>query len=249
VDDQILANCIPGRGGPAIHVWPIRLEAGKDVLAGFQRVLAPDETARAARFSFDHLQRRFVLARGALRILLGYYLRTGAHRIQFSYGWKGKPRLATPGIDFNASRSGTVALLAFTLQCEIGVDIEQIRPLCDIQEIANRFFCAEESAELRALPVSEREHAFFVCWTRKEAYLKAVGDGLSAPLDGFRVALRPGQPARLIQSADGMSADKAWTLHDLNVTPHHAAALAYNDSPRPVYVLPLTEPAELLDLK
>ena len=163
---------------------------------GFSQLLAPDETARAARFHFDHLQRRFILSRGALRILLGHYLDIAANRIEFRYGSRGKPSLAAPaGIHFNASHSGDVALFAFTLHCEIGVDVEEMRPISDMREIASRFFCAEESTELMALPADERERAFFLCWTRKEAYLKAVGEGLYAPLNDFCVTLRPGEPA------------------------------------------------------
>jgi 4'-phosphopantetheinyl transferase len=233
--------------GRDVHVWPIRIEAPDTVVARFQPLLAPDETARAARFHFDHLQRRFILSRGALRILLGHYLDIAADRIEFSYGSRGKPSLAAPaGIHFNASHSGDVALLAFTLHCEIGVDVEKMRPISDMRGIASRFFCAEESTELMALPPEERERAFFLCWTRKEAYLKAVGEGLYAPLNDFCVTLRPGEPARFIHLRNDAAAAKAWTLHDLDAAPGHAAALAYHDAPRQVHLLPLADPAGLL---
>lgn len=235
-------------GHRAIHVWPVRLEAAQDVVATFQQVLSPDEATRAARFSFDHLQRRFVLARSALRLLLGRYLHTEANRIQFHYGANGKPWLpAAADIQFNASHSGSIALLAFTLQCAIGIDTEQIRPLPNSHMIADRFFCAEEAAELRSLPAAEREHAFLLCWTRKEAYLKAVGGGLSAPLDCFRVSLRPGEPARFIHFAHGITNHTGWTLHDLSSPPRYAAALAYDDTPRSLHIRPLTDPVQLLE--
>src|SRR5208282_2181592 len=119
-----------------------------------------------------------------LRVLLGHYLGVAPGGIEFSYGPKGKPRLAAPvDVRFNISHSGGLALFAFTLDCEIGVDVEHIRPLRDMQEIASRFFCAEEATELMSLPAHGREQAFYLCWTRKEAYLKAVGEGLSEPID------------------------------------------------------------------
>ena len=102
---------------------------------------------------------------------------------------------------FNISHSGGLAVFAFTLDCEVGVDVEEIRELKDLAEIAARFFCAEETAELMSLPADQRTAAFFRCWTRKEAYIKAIGDGLSAPLDGFAVTLGRDEPARLIHLA------------------------------------------------
>jgi 4'-phosphopantetheinyl transferase len=235
--------------GRSVELWPVRLDASDVVFARFRRILAPDEAARAARFRFDHLRRSFILSRGALRILLGNYLSVAPGGIRFCYGSKGKPALADPvPIQFNASHSGALALFAFTLGCEVGVDVEQIRRLQDMQEIASRFFCSEETAELMSLPSDERERAFFFCWTRKEAYVKAVGEGLSIPLDGFRVTLRPNEPARFIHLAHDTSATEAWTLHSVDPAPHYAAALAYRDLPRPVRMLSAVEPVELLDI-
>lgn len=241
VDSRVDLRALDQR---TIHVWPIRLEAAQDTVAAFGQLLSPDEAIRAGRFCFDHLQRRYVLARGALRILLAHYLQTSANRIAFSYGEKGKPRVAAGGIEFNISHSGSLALLAFTQQCEIGIDVEELRPVPNYQEIAERFFRADEAAEVRSSPAGEREHAFLVCWTRKEAYLKAVGDGLSAPLNGFRVTVRRGEPARFLHFE--VSPDAPWTLHDLGSPPRYAAALAYNETPRAVHRQPLTEPAQLL---
>ena len=138
-------------------------------------------------------------------------------------------------------------MFAFTRGCEIGIDLEQIRPLQDMQDMADRFFSAEEARELRSLAADERERAFFLCWTRKEAYIKAIGDGLSAPLDGFRVSIKPGQPARFIHLAHEENPAKHWSLHDLDLAPDYAGALAYWDAERAVKVLPLIDPAELLD--
>ncbi len=114
--------------------------------------------------------------------------------------------------------------------------------------IADHFFCPEEAAELQSLTASERTRAFFTCWTRKEAYIKAIGDGVSAPLDSFRVTLRPNQPARFIHLGHDTTAAAAWTLHDLRFDPNYAAALAYRDLARPVIVFPVMDPAELMML-
>jgi 4'-phosphopantetheinyl transferase len=235
--------------GRAVHVWPVSTLAPDTVVERFESLLSPDEIERAARFRFEHLQRSFILARGALRVLLGRYLNTAPRELEFSYGSKGKPALAAPHISqlqFNASHSGGLALFAFTMDCELGVDVESIRRMPDIEDVAKRFFCAEETAELMSLPAAEREHGFFLCWTRKEAYIKATGEGLSMPLDGFRVTLRPHEPAGFVHFACDPIAAQAWTLHDLTPAPRYAAALAYRDSPRPFAAFTLVNPKQLL---
>jgi 4'-phosphopantetheinyl transferase len=231
----------------AVDVWPVHTGGSSAVAEEVERVLAPDEKARADQFRFSHLRRSFVLARGALRILLGCYLDVSPASIRFTYGSRGKPALARPArVDFNASHSGGLAVFAFTAGCELGVDVEQIRPIQNMQRIADQFFCPEEAAELMSLTASQRERSFYLCWTRKEAYIKAIGDGLSAPLDGFRVTLEHGQPARFIHIANDVNSAKAWTLHDLPLAPGYAAALAYRGAGRPVAVSQIIDPAELL---
>jgi 4'-phosphopantetheinyl transferase len=195
------------------------------------------------------LRHSFVLAHGALRILLGRYLNTSPAGIQFKYGLRGKPALAPLAlIDFNMSHSGDLVVFAFTRGCEIGVDLEQIHSIQDMQDIADRFFCLEEAAELMSLPVNQRERAFFLCWTRKEAYIKAIGDGLSAPLNSFRVTMQPTQPVRFIHLAQDTNAAKEWTLQDLQLASNYAAALAYRGWRRKVAVSPIMDPAELLSI-
>ena len=240
--------------GRAVHVWPVSTHAPDAVIEQFRFLLTPDETDRAGRFRFDHLRRSFILARGALRVLLGRYLNIAPGGIEFSYGSKGKPALAAPGLpqfnvlQFNASHSGDLALFAFTMDCEVGVDVEAIRPMPDLEDVAKRFFCAEENAELMALPAGQRERGFFLCWTRKEAYIKATGEGLSTPLDAFRVTLQPSEPAGMVHLERDPIAAQAWTLHDLAPAPGYAAALAYRDSPRPLEILPFFNPKQLLDI-
>ncbi len=231
-----------------VHVFGVRTQAPPETVARFAEVLAPPERERADRYRFEHLRTAFVLARGALRLLLGCYLHAPAAGIRFEYGLRGKPALPSGhGLHFNTSHSGGLALFAFTLGCELGIDVEWIRPLDDLQNLARRFFCAEETADLLALPAEHQVQAFFRCWTRKEAYVKATGDGLAVPLDDFRVELRPGEPSRFIHIGGDAGATEAWTLHALEFGPDYAAALAYRDTRRPVRVFAGVEPAFLLE--
>jgi 4'-phosphopantetheinyl transferase len=231
-----------------VQVWTVRIDAANIAntdIAQCRRILTPQERDRARGFHFDHLQHAFILGRAALRVLLGSYLDLHPGAVQFTYGPRGKPKLETSGLEFNASHSDGLAVFAFTFGCEIGVDVEQVRPLPDIAGIANRFFCREEAAELLALPLDERERAFFRCWTRKEAYIKATGEGLSAALDSFQVTLGPGVPARFVHFIHESTAVESWTLHDLGLTPAYAGALAYPDAPRSTVLLPPVDAAEL----
>jgi 4'-phosphopantetheinyl transferase len=231
----------------SIHVWPIRISPSIAVVARFERFLTADERARAARFKFRHLQHSFLISRGILRALIGRYIGTPPGSIRFAYGPAGKPSLETQGpIRFNASRSGNLAVFALTRGCELGIDIERIRIVEDIQSITDRLFCPEETEELMSMTTKQRERAFFLCWSRKEAYVKATGDGLSMSLTSFRVSVHPSQPARFIHIARDANAANEWSLHDLALSSDCAAALAYADAQRPVVVSRIIEPPELL---
>jgi 4'-phosphopantetheinyl transferase len=168
--------------------------------------LAPDEIERAGRFRFERDRRRFIVGRGVLRAILGRYLAVEPRLISFLYGKRGKPRLADefdiPALQFNLAHSGELALYAFGLGRRIGIDVEYVRPLSDAEEISARFFSSRENDALRALPQDQRLAAFYRCWTRKEAYLKAIGDGLARPLDQFTVSLSPGETAKLFEISD-----------------------------------------------
>jgi 4'-phosphopantetheinyl transferase len=240
----------PGRLDPdgcEVHVWTVRLEASEETFARSLSWLSPDETARAGRFHFDRHRRAFVLGRAALRWLLAGYLGSAPADVRFTYGPKGKPALADAGpLRFNASNSGILAAYSFIIGCEIGIDIEQHRALTDIESIVRRFFSPEEAADLRELSEAERTPAFFNCWTRKEAYIKAVGDGLSVPLDSFRVAFRPGVAPR-IWLAGSVEPASAWTLHDFTPAVGYAGAVVYSGESRPVVSRPLVTMDDLLD--
>jgi 4'-phosphopantetheinyl transferase len=232
-----------------VHLWIVRLEGSEDNFARSLSLLSPEEKVRAERFHFDRHRRAFVFGRAALRLLLASYLGMEATKIDFVYGPQGKPSLAdtTCSLRFNVSNSGSLAAYAFTRGCEIGLDIEQHRPLHDREHIADRFFSPEEAAELLALPEAERTIAFFHCWTRKEAYIKAMGGGLSIPLHSFRVSLRPGAEARMISLDGSEEAARGWTLHDFDPAPEYEGAIAYPDRPRTIHYGHPAGPILLID--
>jgi 4'-phosphopantetheinyl transferase len=204
-----------------VHVWRLELERSPEE---FRDLLEVDELARANRFYFEKDRKHFVVARGFLRVLLGCYLQVDAKQLQFSYGEWGKPALGgefrESALRFNMSHSHGVALYAVTERREIGVDVEHVRPDYASDSVAQRFFSPLEVDVLCELPEHDRVAAFFRCWTRKEAYIKATGRGLSQPLDGFDVSLGP---AALLRNEDG--APERWTMIDLEVGPGYAGAL------------------------
>ena len=213
-----------------IHVWRASLEQSVSRFQMLSQTLSPDERMRAERFHFDQDSRCFIASRGILRTILGWYLSVKPDQLQFCYGRYGKPALSdTFGketIRFNLSKSDGVALFAFTRNREIGVDIECVRDISEMDDIAERFFSVKENDVFRALPKSKRKEAFFYCWTRKEAFVKAIGNGLSYPLDKFEVSLVPGQPADLL-SIEGSSKGAAqWYIQDLGPASGFAAAFA-----------------------
>lgn len=212
-----------------VHVWRASLVSRPDRHLLWQ-VLSEEERSRAGRFVFDRDREHFVVARGLLRRLLGRYLDRDPASIEFRYSAFGKPELsgalAAEGFRFNLSHSGGLALYALAREREIGVDIEQFRDNLDEMEIAERFFSRAEVAALRALPPSAENKGFFTCWTRKEAYIKAKGEGLSTPLDRFDVSLAPGQPARLLMTREAPEERERWSLREIDPGPGYTAAIA-----------------------
>ena len=208
--------------------------------------LSPDESRRAFRFHFERDRQRFAAARGILRALLGRYLGVDPSVLLFDYGRYGKPALASPwqGLRFNVSHSGGLALFAFATDHEIGVDIEQERPLPEMDSIAERHFSQLEHVALQLLAEPERRRAFFRCWTRKEAFIKAVGDGLSHALDAFDVTLAPGEPARLLRVAGDPEAPRRFRLEGLEPAHGFAAALAALGRPTRVVCFGLDQSLE-----
>ncbi len=210
----------------AIQLWPLSLDALAPDLHRFNSILSADERQRAGRFHFRRDRDRFVVCRGALRLILSRRLGIKPEAVQFQYGPYGKPGLAhDTTLRFNVSHSHEAALIAVARGADIGVDIERIRRDVDYETMAGRFFSRREAAALRALPDSHRVNAFFKCWTRKEAYLKARGDGLSFPLDGFDVSV-DGEAALLENRVDPAEISR-WSLRDVSdEAAGYAAALA-----------------------
>ena len=209
------------------HVWRAALDLDAPRLAEFQATLSADECERAARFHFERDRSHFIAARGFLRELLSGYLDCPAAALHFSYGPRGKPALAAPAanLSFNLSHAHGLALFAFARGAALGVDIEHVRAGFATADIAERFFSPREQSSLRALPAAQRAEGFFNGWTRKEAYIKATGDGLAIPLDSFDVTLAPGEAPRLlaVRAADALAS--RWSLYDLSPGPDFAAAL------------------------
>jgi 4'-phosphopantetheinyl transferase len=217
-------------GNDEVHVWRAALDVAPSQVDSLLDTLAEDEQARARRFYFPTDRARYIVARGALREILGIYLKIGAQAVPFQYGPHGKPELARAagenGIHFNISHSRGVALYTVTHGREVGIDLEFIREDFDVEQLAGQFFSQREIATLGALPLGVRKYAFFLCWTRKEAYIKARGEGLSLPLDQFDVSLIPGEPAALLRTQADPDEASRWSLHELSIGPDYAAALA-----------------------
>jgi 4'-phosphopantetheinyl transferase len=224
----------PELSGKEVHVWRAVLDQPPDYTRSLMQILADDEAARAEKFYFPRDRTRFTVARGTLRVILARYLSCEPSALQFSYSQYGKPALAgefaLAGLSFNLAHSAGMALYALARGQEIGVDVEHMRVL-EYEQVSERFFSPYEVSVLRALPPETRQEAFFRCWTRKEAYLKARGKGLSLPLDSFDVSLAPGEPPALLNIREEGQEPSCWSLYDLSFDPGYAAALAIKGHP------------------
>lgn len=220
----------PPAEGRAVHVWRIPLGGpGPAAPAAAAALLGEDERLRAARLVAEQDARRFVVARAALRLILAGYLGRPPQSLRFRYSPSGKPALdpsdAPRSLAFNLSHAGHYALLACMAAGQVGVDVERVVPL-DYDEIVRLAFSEAEARSLRALDEGERRRAFFLGWTRKEAYLKARGEGLTDGLQLVTVALDPAQPAALLEDRRDPGAPATWAIRDLDVAEGYAGALA-----------------------
>jgi len=206
----------------ATLAWP---EAAADRL---KQCLSADERDRMERFRFERDRRRYLVGRGLLRSLLGRYLDVVPQDLRFETAAAGKPHLASGQgqLQFNLAHSGEYVLIAIADGRAVGIDVEEVRDDFDVGEIAAHFFSPHEQRALEALTGRARIEAFFECWTRKEAYVKARGEGLSLPLDQFDVSLRPGEPALLIATRPDPAEAGRWELSSLGVADGYKAALA-----------------------
>ena len=219
-----------GLNSREVHVWRSSLDLPASYLDALLQTLAPDEQARAARFHFLEDRQHFIAARGILRAILSRYLGVEPARLRFCYGDHGKPNLVkeTGGDDlrFNVSHSHALALFAVTQNREVGIDVEWVRADIETDKIAGRFFSTLEVEALRGLPPPAQQVAFFNCWTRKEAYIKARGEGLSMPLDKFDVSLAPGEPVALLCTRGEPLEAGRWSLRELFPGSGYVAAVA-----------------------
>lgn len=220
------ADLIPPLQPGEVHVWQAVLPA-PDMLPQLTALLDAAELTRARRFLRLNDTQRYITARGQLRLLLGHYLQRDPASIRFAYAAQGKPlAVDAGGLAFNISHTDKLALYAFAYDTEIGVDVETVKPDFPVADISGYYFSMAERAALSQVPLAQRPAAFFNGWTRKEAYIKAVGDGLSLPLDSFDVTLTPGEPARLLATRAQPTAASEWSLFDLQPGPGYAGALA-----------------------
>jgi len=213
------------------HVWVLNFSDAESYIASLSQLLSDDEKTRAARFVSRSDQIRFTIARGVLRQLLSTYTGHPAKSIQLVYGRHGRPALAaseTHRINFNLSHSGEHAYFALSREDEVGIDIERIRPYSSAYRLrlAKRFFSEMECSAMEELSTSTAEEAFFACWTRKEAYIKAHGRGLSLPLSQFSVSVDPRTAAQLLATPWCPSDHKLTRLWDLEAPTGYRAAIA-----------------------
>lgn len=209
-----------------VHVWLVGLPQADAIPEALYTSLAPEEQQQADRFHFDKDRNNYIVAHAALRDLLQRYTGIDSQQLQFELNAYKKPGLHTShhqSISFNLSHSYDFALIAFADQVDIGVDIELCRADIDLQSMAERFFSPAEVNDLLSLPSSDQLSGFYNAWTRKEAFIKAVGKGLSYPLDKFQVSLCPGQDARLIKIESGVAED--WFMANLDTPEGYKGAV------------------------
>jgi 4'-phosphopantetheinyl transferase len=230
---RVVEGLDPLPGEVQVLCFSLDPEAGS--LARLQGTLCEEELVRATRFRFPRDRRRYVAARGTVRTVLGSYLGVGPGEVRFRYGQAGKPALELPAgfpdLRFNLSHSGDLGLLAVTFGREVGVDVEQMRAVTDLMGIAKRWFAEGEWRAIASLPPARQAEAFFACWTRKEAYLKARGWGIGAALERFEVSVAPAEPAALLRDADDPEAPLRWILQELTPAEGYLAALAVERRP------------------
>jgi 4'-phosphopantetheinyl transferase len=226
VDLNELTGPGPTLSANDVHVWHACLD--DHPTDDFRRLLTEDEISRANRFHFTKDKDHYVVARGLLRRLLGGYLGVSGDELRFVYAEKGKPALAESQgslLTFNLAHSQGRAIFVFSLGREVGVDLEFMREDFTGDKIAQRFFSQPEIAALATVPLELKQRAFFDCWTRKEAYIKARGDGLSMPLDEFDVAFAPGEEAALLRNQKQPEEVTRWKMQSIPAPEGYVAAV------------------------
>jgi len=213
-----------------VHIWCTSLLQSGRCFRLLQRIISDDERQRVEGMRFERDRRRLIIGRGLLRMITSYYLGEEPSKLQFQYGHHGKPYLrdssGNKSLHFNLAHSNEMALYAFTRSIEMGIDIEYIRDLPDAEQIARSTFSPLENMMLHDLPAHQKQEAFFNCWVRKEAFIKAIGDGLYHSLDRFDVTLSPGEPAQLLRIDGDTEKASRWFIKSLAPARGYAAAIA-----------------------
>jgi 4'-phosphopantetheinyl transferase len=231
LDARIESSAVPASG--ELHIWLVPLQA-PELLAHHRHTLAPDELARAARFRFERDATRFIMARGWLRRILGAATGTRPSAVAFSYGLQGRPdfsdALRKSDVSFNVSHSAELAAIAVSAGHRVGIDIEEIREQIELEPIVKSHFSERERAEVLSLDSRSRIETFHRIWTRKEAYLKAIGEGVSRGLQNFTVSAAARRPA-LIEDRVDPAAPGRWFLFDLTISARFSGAVATEGNP------------------
>ncbi|MGK7922688.1 MAG: 4'-phosphopantetheinyl transferase superfamily protein [Trichodesmium sp.] len=209
-----------------VHIWSTKLKLSSSQIEELSKILSSDEIDRANKFHFKRDRNRFIIARGTLRKILSKYLKIEPTKLGFSYSDRGKPYLTNTSILFNLSHSQDLALYAITKVNLIGIDLEYIRPMNDAENLAKRFFSAQEYKLINQLPPQQQQETFFKLWTCKEAYLKATGDGLAGGLEKVEISLNPEQPVEIFSINGDIKAASDWHLYQFIPEPNYIATVA-----------------------
>jgi 4'-phosphopantetheinyl transferase len=233
-----------------VEAWAVWLDASETANRKFRSLLSPEEVLRAVRFATEALTASYQTSHGVLRVLLSRYLKRDPRELEFILGPTGKPTLKSNfEMHFNMSHSGGLAAYAFAPVCPVGVDIEEVRTISEFEAIAKHHFCGAETTELLSIAdEKQRRDAFFRCWTRKESYIKAIGQGMSVPLDQFQVTLLPGVPARVVHIGNSLHAASAWTLHHIEPAPRYVGAVACREGAHYFKMHPPLHAQDILDM-
>jgi 4'-phosphopantetheinyl transferase len=227
VRDATSIGCPPELGPGVVHLWQRRLHASGGEVSACYKLLSSEEQERASRFLVERARNEFVLTRGTLRSLLGRYLGNTPQEVRLRYAVRGKPALeGGTDLSFNVSHTDGLALMAFVKRRAIGVDVENLDRKIEAERLAERFFSERERRALRPLRGDELQAAFFRCWTRKEAYIKAKGDGLSLALHQFAVSIAATDRDALLATMPDQAEAARWMICDVPMGPAYAAAVA-----------------------
>lgn len=240
-------NALSRNLGDDVHVWTVRIRGDDACVDRFRAALSKQELERASRFRFENLRRDYLLKHGVQRALLSRYLDVAPTAIQFEYGRHGKPSVAASpeAISFNQSDSCQLAVFALARGMELGIDVECVRDGKNLEEISAQYFSPEEHRELSTMPQTQFGSAFFETWTRKEAYVKAVGDGFHVPLRSFQVTVT-GEP-RLVRIGGAEDECANWQIHSFFPAHGYVGALVYRSQRRRMRCFGVFEPSDFLD--